>query len=314
MCAAASHPRLPTVHCSKSALGGRCEPKSCSVRPTGAQGDRPVTSHIRRAAVAAALACAVLVPSFASARGGGHFGGGHSAGAHFGFAGAPRAGFARSGFRAAHLSGRRLDAHRAAGRSLSRNHGRTTTSKHARTSGKVAKRPPRGEGSSRGDGPSRDHGHRHPPRGPIVTIGNPASTPVATAAPATGTGATAGTTKSGGGASPGGGGSSSPPGRNGCFPPPAGENRYVPNEVLLDIEQYFVGHVAIFTRRRREAAVAARRAGTSAAAGRRAAAGLGRSRCRAGAGCRGCGRHRRARWIADRHDRAARRMSMAVVA
>ena len=34
-------------------------------------------SHIRRAAIAAALACAVLVPSFALARGGGHSGGGH---------------------------------------------------------------------------------------------------------------------------------------------------------------------------------------------------------------------------------------------
>src|ERR1043166_7190086 len=195
MCAAASHPRLPTVHCSRRSLRGRFEPKSCPARLTGAPGERPVTSHIRRAAVAAALACAVLVPSFASARGGGHFGGGHSAGAHFGFAGASRAGFARSGFRAAHLSGRRLDAHRAAGRSLSRNHGRTTTSKHARAGSKVAKRPPRGEGPSRGDGPSRDHGHRHPPRGPIVTVGNPAGTPVATAAPATGTGATAGTNK-----------------------------------------------------------------------------------------------------------------------
>jgi subtilisin family serine protease len=36
-------------------------------------------------------------------------------------------------------------------------------------------------------------------------------------------------------ASSGGGGGSGPPGRNGFFPPPAGETRFVPNEVLLDI-------------------------------------------------------------------------------
>ena len=193
-----------------------------------------MTSHIRRATVAAALACAVLAPSFAAARGGGgHFGGGHSAGAHFGFAGTHRAGFARSGLRGSYLSGRRSDAHRAGGRSLSRIHGRKTTSKYARASGKIAKRPPRGEAPSRGDG------HRHPPRGPILTVRNPVGTPVMTAVPATGAGtgaiATAQTTKSGGGPSAGGGGSSGPPSRNDFFPPPAGENRYVPNEVLLDV-------------------------------------------------------------------------------
>jgi subtilisin family serine protease len=128
------------------------------------------------------------------------------------------------------LAGRGAHARRSEGRSLSRNHGRTTTSKYARTRGKIAKRPPRG------DGPPR--GHRHPPRGPIVTVGNPAGTPVTTGALATGIGpgaiATA-RTKNSGGASSGGGGSSGPPNRNGFFPPPAGENRYVPNEVLLDI-------------------------------------------------------------------------------
>ena len=64
-----------------------------------------MTSHIRRAAIAAALACAVLVPSFALARGGGHSGGGH-----FGFAGTHHAAFATSGFRSGRLNGRRVDA------------------------------------------------------------------------------------------------------------------------------------------------------------------------------------------------------------
>jgi hypothetical protein len=193
-----------------------------------------VISHIRRAAVAAALACAVLVPSFAVARGGGgHFGGGHSAGGHFGFAGTHRAGLARSGFRSGH-SGRRMEAHRPGGRSVSRNHGRKTTSKHARTGVKVAKRAPRGDGP-----PPRGHGHRHPPRGPIVTVGNPSGPAATTGLPAsgagTGTTVMARTNNSGGASPGGGGGSSGPPGRNGFFPPPEGENRYVPNEVLLDI-------------------------------------------------------------------------------
>ena len=190
-------------------------------------------SHIRRAAIAAALACAVLVPSFALARGGGDFGGGHSAGGHFGFAGTNHAGFARSGFRSGRLSGRRVDAHRPGRRSVSRSHGHRTTSKYERTGGKIAKRPPRG------DSPPRGNGHRHPPRGPIVTVGDPSGIPVTTGVPASGAGAgpiaTARTNNAGGAASGGGGGTSGPPGRNGFFPPPAGENRYVPNEVLLDI-------------------------------------------------------------------------------
>jgi Subtilase family len=187
-----------------------------------------VTSHIRRAVIAAALACAVLVPSFALARGGGHSGGGHSAGGHFGFAGTHRASFPTGGFH----RGRRVDAHRLGGRSLSRNHGRSTTSKYARIARKIGKRP------SRGDGPPREHGHRHRPRGPIVAVGDPTGTPVTTGAPAsaagTGTISTA-RTNNAGGASSGGGGGSGPPGRNGFFPPPSGEKRYVPNEVLLDI-------------------------------------------------------------------------------
>ena len=194
-----------------------------------------MTSHIRRAAIAAALACAVLVPSFALARGGGggHSGGGHSAGGHFGFAGTNHAGLARSGFRSGRLSGRRVDAHRPGRRSVSRSHGHRTTSKYERTGGKIAKRPPRG------DGPPRGNGHRHPPRGPIVTVGDPSGIPVTTGVPASGAGtgpiATARTNNAAGAASGGGGGTSGPPGRNGFFPPPAGENRYVPNEVLLDI-------------------------------------------------------------------------------
>jgi len=189
-----------------------------------------VRSHIRRAAVAAALACAVLVPSLALARGGGgHFGGGHS-----GFTGGHHAGFATGGIRSGHFAGRGAHARRSDGRSLSRNHGRKTTSKYTRAGSKIAKRPSRGDGGSRGDGPPRRAGHRHPPRGPLVTV----STPPSSAVPPSGTTTaitTTGTTNPGGGASAGGGGSSGPPGRNGFFPPPAGENRYVPNEVLLDV-------------------------------------------------------------------------------
>jgi hypothetical protein len=190
-----------------------------------------VSSYLRRAAVAAALACAVLVPSFALARGGGgHFGGGHSGG-HFGLAGGHHARFAAGGVRSGHLAGRGAHARRSDGRSFSRSHGRRTASKYTRTGGKIAKRRSHGDG----DGPPRRTGHRHPPRGPLVTVGTPPSVGV----PASGTGttvtATTGANKPGGGASAGGGGSSGPPGRSGFFPPPAGENRYVPNEVLLDI-------------------------------------------------------------------------------
>jgi subtilisin family serine protease len=67
-----------------------------------------------------------------------------------------------------------------------------------------------------------------------VSIGSPPSTGI----PPSGTGAAIATTtgtNAPGGVSAGGGGSSGPPGRNGFFPPSAGENRYVPNEVLLDI-------------------------------------------------------------------------------
>ena len=183
-------------------------------------------SHIRRAAIAAALACAVLVPSFASARGGG----GHFGGSHFTSAGMHRAGFATGGVRRGQVAGRGAHARRSDGRSVSRNHGRKTTSKYTRTGGKIAKRP------SRGDGPPRRTGHRHPPRGPLVTVGTPPSTGVPGSATGTGITKTTGTNNPGGGASAGGGGGSSgPPGRNGFFPPSASENRYVPNEVLLDI-------------------------------------------------------------------------------
>ena len=199
-------------------------------------------SNIRRAVIAAALACAALVPSFALARGGGggHSGGGHSAGGHFGFSDS-RHGDAMSGGRAAARTfGHVTHAHRSGTRSGARKHSRTATSKHGRTGSKIAYRPPRGDGPTRGDRPPRGDGHRHPPRGPIITNGgDPVVTPVAsglppTPGPVTGNAATS-TTNNAGGASSGGGGGSGPPGRNGFFPPPLGETRYVPNEVLLDV-------------------------------------------------------------------------------
>jgi subtilisin family serine protease len=205
-----------------------------------AQGEEPV-SNIRRAVIAAALACAALIPSFALARGGGggHSAGGHSAGGHFGFTNSHQVGAMSSGRAAARTSGHITHAHRSGTRSGARKHSRTATSKHGRTGSKIAYRPPRGDGPTRGDRPPRGDGHRHPPRGPIITNGGPIVTPVTsglppTPGPVTGNAATS-TTNNVGGASSGGGGGSGPPGRNGFFPPPRGETRYVPNEVLLDV-------------------------------------------------------------------------------
>jgi hypothetical protein len=195
-----------------------------------------VTTNIRRAAIAAALACAALVPSFALARGGG----GHSSGGHLGFA--TTHSLATGGVRsAARTSGHVTHAHRTSARLAARHHGRKLTSKYARTGGgKVGKYPPGGDGKvGRGDGPPRGDGNRHhPPRGPILTIGNPPITPVTTDNPpsdgsATTNIASLGPSNSGGGAPGGGGGSGT--GRSGFFPPPPGETRYVANEVLLDI-------------------------------------------------------------------------------
>ena len=199
-------------------------------------------SNIRRAVIAAACACAVLAPSSTLARGGGggHSGGGHSAGGHFGFTNSHQVGTMSGGRDAARTSGHITHAHRSGTRSGARKHSRTATSKHGRTGSKIAYRPPRGDGPSRGDRPPRGDGHRHPPRGPIITNGgDPVVTPVTsglppTPGPVTGNAATS-TTNNAGGASSGGGGGSGPPGRNGFFPPPLGETRYVPNEVLLDV-------------------------------------------------------------------------------
>ena len=196
-------------------------------------------SIIRHAAFAATLTCAALVPSLALARGGGgHFGGGHFAG-HFGFA--QHASFGASGLRLGHASGHSVHPHRLSGHSASRDHGRRATSKYERTGGKIAKRPTRGGGSTGGDGPPRGDGSRHhPPHGPILTVGNSPISPVMTGVPpggGAGTGnvtASAASSGAGGSGSANGGGSGGS-GRNGFFPPAAGEGRYVPNEVLVDI-------------------------------------------------------------------------------
>lgn len=196
-------------------------------------------STIWRAAFAAALSCAALVPSLALARGGGgHFGGGHFAG-HFGFA--QHANFGASALRLGRVGGHSDHARRPSGHSASRDHGRRATSKYQRSGGKIAKRPTRGEGSTSSDGPPRGDGNRHhPPRGPILTVGNSPLMPVmAGALPGGGAGTgnvttSAASNGAGSGGSTHGGGSGGS-GRSGFFPPSAGEGRYVPNEVLVDI-------------------------------------------------------------------------------
>ena len=181
-----------------------------------------MTSPIWRAAVAAALACTVVLPSVALARGGG----GHSFGG-FGFANMHHAGFATGRVRIAHPSGLGVRTHRSDGGSVW--NPRRAASKYERIRSKIAKHRRGGEGP-------RPEGHRPPPRGPIVTVadpGTPVTSNVAPTGAGTGSIATPGATNLGGASS--GGGGSGPPGRNGFFPPPEGENRYVPNEVLLDI-------------------------------------------------------------------------------
>ncbi len=183
---------------------------------------------IWRAAIAATLACAALFPSSALARGGGGFFGG----GHFGFA-AHHAGFAANGVRLNGVSGHSIHARRSTGHSIS--HSRNTASNYDRA-GKLANGPSRG----RGDGSPRGSGNRyHPPRGPIVTIGNAPITSVTTGIlPAEG-GSSADLSASGGSSRAGHGaaatGGSSGFRRDGFLPPSAGERRYVPNEVLLDI-------------------------------------------------------------------------------
>lgn len=193
-------------------------------------------TNIRRAAFAAALACAALVPSFALARGGGggHFGG-FSAGGHSGFTASHQ--FAATGRFGNTARTTRTNVHRST-RLGARKHDRIATAKISRTNGKLASRPPRGDGPARGDGPPRGGGRHHPPRGPIITVSDPGGTPVTPELPISAAGtanSAAPGTSSAGSASSGGGGGSGPPSRSGFFPPPAGETRFVANEVLLDV-------------------------------------------------------------------------------
>ncbi|MBV8754388.1 MAG: S8 family serine peptidase [Hyphomicrobiales bacterium] len=188
-------------------------------------------TNIRRAAIAAALAYAVLVPSGALAWGGGGHFGGFSGGGHSGFTAFHQGGAAGRFGTTAHLA-RATHRHQSSTRLGSRKHRRIANSNISGTGNNVVYRPPRG------DRPSRGSGH-HPPRGPIVTVGTPGDTPVTTSIPpTTGAGganpAPAGVNGSGSAAA-GSGGGAGPPSRNGFFPPPAGETRYLQNEVLLDI-------------------------------------------------------------------------------
>jgi Subtilase family len=206
-----------------------------------------VTRTIRLAVIAAALGCAALIPFSALARGGGGGGGGHfsGGGGHF----SSRSGALARSYRTATIGRRATQrtvhghasrTHRSVGRLASRTHGHWSTATYV-GNGNKGTNPTRG-----GDYPTRGDGNRpHPPRGPILTIGGTSIGPVTTVSlPAGGTSpagtSPAGSTapNSGGGGSSGGsggGGVSGPPGRSGFFPPPAGESRYVANEVLLDI-------------------------------------------------------------------------------
>jgi hypothetical protein len=215
-----------------------------------------VTRKIRLAVIAAALGCAALIPLSALARAGGGGGGGHFSGGagHF----SSRSGALGQSYRTTSITRRTTQrtvhghasrTHRSVGRLASRTRARWSTSIYVGNGDKVSTNPtrggntgtkagnyPGGEGRpGRGDHPPRGDGNQpHPPWGPILTIGGTPTGPVTTVSlPAGGTsvGAPAGSTAP----NSGGGGTSGPPGRSGFFPPPAGENRYVANEVLLDI-------------------------------------------------------------------------------
>jgi subtilisin family serine protease len=227
-----------------------------------------VTGKIRLALIAvAALICAALVPTLSPARGGGgggHSGGGHSGGhvggfgqSHMGTGRATGASFRpstasrHSTQRSGHNHARR--AQRSGSRYASRTHGRKWTSKSESSGSKTGTKistgyPSRGTGRpTRGEGgyPPRGAGNKpRPPHGPTptiggvpidpvtidpVTLGNPSAGPPGSAGVSNPAGA------GGGNAGTGGPASAGPTGRNGFFPPPAGEDRYVPNEVLLDI-------------------------------------------------------------------------------
>src|SRR5262249_36547672 len=154
---------------------------------------------------------------------------------------AQRANFGASGLRFGHVSSHSVHGRRHSGHSASRDHSRRATSKYERTRGRIAKHPPRGDGSAGGERPPRgDGGHHHRPQGPILTAGNSPITPVMTGAPPSGGSGTANVVTSGGSNSAGNGGStngggSGGSGRDGFFPPSASDGHYVPNEVLLDI-------------------------------------------------------------------------------
>jgi hypothetical protein len=193
-----------------------------------------VTRRIRLAVIAA-LGCAALLPISAFARGGGGaFGGGHYGSHSASFGQSHRTGTATTTRRG---TDRSIHGHASHTRSLhrmaSRSHGRKSVST---TDGriKIGSYPGRGDGH-----PPRGDGKPHPPHGPILPIGAIPTGPVTTVSlPPGGTGVTApggSSASAGGGSSSGGGGLSGPPGRSGFFPPPAGENRYVANEVLLDV-------------------------------------------------------------------------------
>src|SRR5215470_1193761 len=129
----------------------------------GAQGEESV-SNIRRAVIAAALACAALLPSFALARGGGgggHSGGGHAAGGHFGFSDSRQVGGANRVGSVARTTGHVTHAHHSGTRLASRKHSRSASSRNGRTGSKVVNRPPRGDGPGRGDGPPHGNGRHH---------------------------------------------------------------------------------------------------------------------------------------------------------
>jgi subtilisin family serine protease len=224
-----------------------------------------VTRKIRLAVIAAALGCVALIPFSALARGGGGGGGAHFAqgGGHF----TSRSATLGQSYRTATIARRATQravpkhvsrTHRSDGRLASRTHGRWSASIYVGNGNKGGTNPTRGGntgtkvGNAGGDGrpsrggdnPPRGDGNRpHPPRGPILTIGGmPIGSVTTVSLPAGGNsvGAPAGSTptNAGGGGSSGGGGGggiSGPPGRSGFFPPPTGENRYVANEVLLDV-------------------------------------------------------------------------------
>lgn len=161
---------------------------------------------------------------------GGHFGGGH-----FGFAASHRAGLAAIGHHPNRISGHAIYGRRSTKAFASGSRGRTIASRYEGAGNRLAKRLPRGDRSAGGGEANR----RYPPRGPIPRIGNAPIMPVTVGLlPGAGAGTASITSPAasrspGNGAAAGGGFGGS--GRSGFVAPSAGERRYVPNEVLLDI-------------------------------------------------------------------------------